>query len=392
MSVNAVAGRAPLEENPALPHICFVAPDIYPVLVGDTSIPVVGGAEVQQCFLARGLRQAGYRVSIVTGDFGQPDQCEIDGIRVFKIIRSTLNIPVLRYLHPRLTSIWQACRRANADIYYQRCASAVTGVTVAYANFARRKAVFAVASDIDLLPGKANSNAALRERWLFVYGLRRAAAVVLQNPLQQQRLLDWTGRQGVQIPSCYALPAQRSTAPGGYILWVGMMRLAKRPELVLDLAERLPGLRFRLIGGPSSSGDADDYFRHIEARARTLPNVEFLGFVPYAQAEQHFDGAALLLNTSVIEGFPNTFLQAWARAVPSVSFFDCGARDAQGTLGAVVPDVDAMVAQLALLMGDDAARAALGQRCLDYFQHKHHVSAALSKLQPLLAQLQEAQQ
>ena len=373
----------------AKPHICFVAPDLYPVLVGDRSIPVVGGAEVQQCFLARGLRQAGYRVSVVTGDFGQPDECEIDGIRVLKIIRSTLNVPVLRYLHPRLTSIWRACRRADADIYYQRCASAVTGVAVAYANYAGRKAIFAVASDIDLLPGAANSNKAARDRWLFIYGLRRAAAVILQNPLQRQRLRDWTGREGVQIPSCYALPAQRAAAGGGYILWVGMMRTAKRPELVLELAARLPQLRFRLIGGPSSSGDADDYYRAIAARAQALANVEFLGFVPYADAEPHFDGAALLLNTSVIEGFPNTFLQAWARGVPSVSFFDCGARDAGGTLGAVVADSDALAAQLTSLMADDHARAALGARCLAYFNQHHHVSAALGRLQPLLTRLQQ---
>lgn len=369
------------------PHICFVAPDIYPVLVGDRSIPVVGGAEVQQCFLARALRQDGYRVSIVTGDFGQPAETEVDGIRVIKIVRAGPNIPVLRYVHPRLTSIWRACRRADADIYYQRCASAITAVAVAYARAAGRQSIFAAASDIDLLPGPANSNQSLRDRWLFTYGLRRAAAVVLQNPLQQQRLRAWMGRDGTLIPSCYTLPAKRGGGAGSYILWVGMMRLAKRPGLVLDLAERLPHLRFRMIGGPSSSGDADDFYRATEARARSLPNVEFLGFVPYADAEPHFDGASLFLNTSVIEGFPNTFLQAWARRVPSVSFFDCGARDAQGPLAAIATDLDDMAAQVEALMGDPARRDALGARCETYFNQRHHVSAALKQLQPLLTSL-----
>ena len=373
----------------AKPHICFVALDIYPVLVGDRTIKVVGVAEVQQCFIARALQRAGYRVTIVTGDFGQPAETDVDGMRVLAVQRSGLNLPGLRYFHPRLTSIWQALRRADADIYYQRCASAITGVVVAFARTYRRRSLFSAASDIDLLPGKDNSNKGWRDRQLFGYGLKHASAVVLQNPLQQQRLQAWTGRSAPRVASCYALPARRAASEPGLVLWVGMMRVAKRPELVLDLAERLPQLRFRIIGGPSSSGDADHYYQQMAARAATLPNVEFLGFVPYADAEPHFDAASVFLNTSLVEGFPNTFLQAWARAVPSVSFFDCGARDAIGALGAVVPDLDAMAAALQQLATDAAARAALGARCRDYFNAHHNVDVAITTYEQVLADLME---
>jgi glycosyltransferase involved in cell wall biosynthesis len=377
--------------DPAKPHICFVAPDLYPVLAGDRSIKVVGGAEVQQNFMARGLRQAGYRVTVLTGDFGQPERTEIAGIEVLRMVRSGASLPGLRYLHPRLTAIWRGMRAADADIYYQRCASAITGVVVAFARWHRRRAIFSSASDIDLLPGKDNGNKGWRDRQLFTYGLRRASAVVVQNPLQQARYQAWIGRDALRIASCYALPAERAApAAEPLVLWVGVMRLAKQPELVLELAERLPQLRFRMIGGPSSSGDADDYYRRIEARARTLANVEFLGFVPFAEAETHFDQAAVLLNTSLVEGFPNTFLQAWARAVPSVSFFDCGAADGQGKLGAVVPDLDAMAATLAQLIGEPAARAALGRRCHDYYLRHHAVDATLAALEGLFGRLMEA--
>ena len=376
--------------DPAKPRICFVAPDVYPVLVNAPGIQVVGGAEVQQCFMARALRRAGYPVTILSGDFGQPDELEVEGIRVLRLNRGGRSLPLLRYFHPRLSAIWRGMARADADIYYQRCASAITGVAVAFARWHRRRVIFASASDVDLLPGKQNGNKGWRDRQLFTYGLRHASAVVVQNPLQQARFHDWMGRAALRIASCYALPpgSRRASAPQ-VILWVGVMRVAKRPELVLELAERLPQLRFRLVGGPSSSGDADDYYRAIEARARRLPNVEFLGFMPYAQTEQHFDEAALFLNTSLIEGFPNTFLQAWARAVPSVSFFDCGARDAQGKLGAVVDDLDQMAACLAQLMGDDAARAALGRRCHDYYQQHHHVASTVKALEGVFAQLME---
>ncbi|NVD73927.1 glycosyltransferase [Duganella sp. BJB488] len=374
------------------PHVCFVALSIYPVLVGAPGVTVVGGAEVQQCFMARALARAGYRVTILTGDYGQAACVEVDGIRVLRVRQAGRGrgLPGLRYLHPRLTSVWRAMAAADADIYYQRCASALTGVVVAYARRHGRAAIFSAASDIDLLPGPANANKGWRDRQLFGYGLRHASAVVVQNPLQMQRYRDWTGRAGHHIASCYALPPQaRPAADASLVLWVGVMRVAKQPHLVLDLAEQLPQLRFRLIGGPSSSGDADAYYQQMAARARTLPNVEFLGFVPFAEAEAHFDQAALLLNTSEIEGFPNTFLQAWARAVPSLSFFDCGARDAEGRLGAVVDSPAQMAAALAALMADPQARAALGRRCHRYYTQHHHVSATLASLEQLIATLME---
>ena len=371
----------------ARPHICFVAPILYPVLINDPATLVVGGAEVQQCFLARALCAAGYRVSVVTGDFGQPDEVMVDGIRVLKIRRGTLNVPGLRYLHPRLTSIWAALRRADADIYYQRCAAAASGVVVAFARWHGRRAVFAAASDIDLVPGPANSNKSWRDRQLFGYGLRRAHAVLVQNPLQLRLLADWTGRRGTLVPSCYALPAAAAPAAPRVVLWAGMMRVAKRPELVLELAARLPQLQFRMLGGPSLSGGSDDCFAAIQQRAQALSNVEFVGFVPYAQADRHFDEAAVFLNTSLIEGFPNTFLQAWARAVPTLSFFDCGAADADGPVGLLAADLDAMAQQLAALAAQPARRAALGERCRRYFQAHHAVDAALAVLEPVLLEL-----
>ena len=125
-------GTLPGAAQERLPHACFVAPYAWPVLAGDSGIKVVGGAEVQQTILARLFRRAGYRVSMICLDFGQPDGAEVDGIVVRKTFGQDEGIPVLRFFHPRLTAMWRVMSEVDADIYYQR--SAARGV----ARFARQ--------------------------------------------------------------------------------------------------------------------------------------------------------------------------------------------------------------------------------------------------------------
>ena len=63
--------QRPEKVLPRKRHICFVAPNLWPVLARDAGIRMVGGAGVQQSVLIRLLQRDGYRVSVVTQDFGR---------------------------------------------------------------------------------------------------------------------------------------------------------------------------------------------------------------------------------------------------------------------------------------------------------------------------------
>jgi glycosyltransferase involved in cell wall biosynthesis len=376
----------------AEPSICLVAPQVFPVLTGDRKLQFIGGAEVQQNFIARGLRAAGYPVTILTGDFGQPDDLEFEGLRILKMRQQGGTIPVLRYFHPRLTSIWSAMRRADADIYYQRCAGAATFVTGLYARTHGKRFVYAAAHDLDLDRPRTREifqeRGAWRDLLLYRAGLRMTDAIIAQHPGQVETCRRWYRREVEWIPSGYVPPEGARCEPEGVVLWVSVMRKWKRPELFLDLARSLPHLSFQMIGGTSAKSASErDFYSKIESEAATLPNVEFLGFLPYREAEAHFSEARLFVNTSDYEGFPNTFLQAWARGIPTVSFVNCGARDARGPIGVVAGDLNEMQTAIARLAADRATWLEASARCRRYFQANHAMSAVIARYRALFDRL-----
>ena len=200
------------------PHVCFVAPYAWPVLSRDPNIQVVGGAEVQQCVLARLLADNGYRVSMISFDYGQPSPTLVDGVTVYKSFRERAGIPVFRFLHPRLTTMWRVLREVDADVYYQRSSAMWTGVIAEFCRRYGKRAIYAGASDRDFDIGQEQIVLA-RDRWLYRRGLARVDRVVAQNPYQVESCRRNHKRNAVLIPSCYELPKDAKPGNGDRVLW-----------------------------------------------------------------------------------------------------------------------------------------------------------------------------
>jgi len=382
MSVAKAVRQQQRAGGPA-PSLCFVAPGAYSVLAGSRDVKVVGGAEIQQCILAREFVRRGHAVSMICMNYGQQDGVVIDGIKVYRMHGPDEGLPVLRFIHPRFTSLWAALRRANADIYYQRAGGALTGMVVAFTRLARRMAVFAGASDMDFDPRLPFIRHA-RDRGLFRWGLRRVQAVVVQSERQGALCRQHFRPDTTLIRSCYDHIGQ-AAAYDGPVLWVSSVKDLKRPEMFVELARSLPQFQFRLVGGGSEA-----HMASLRELAKGLGNIEFTGFVPFVDVEAMFDGASMLVNTSVAEGFPNTFLQAWSRGMPSVSFFDPGAVHDGAAVGSVAGSLGEMVAQVLRLKSQPVLWQREGQRCRDYFEASFSTRAAADQYQALFTRLVEA--
>ncbi len=380
-------GRA--HEAPAArPHVCFVAPYVWPVLSRDERLKIVGGAEVQQAVLARLFRRAGHRVSVISLDFGQPDRAEVDGITVHKAYRQDDGIPVLRFLHPRLTSVWRKMAEVGADVYYQRSAAHLTAIVAEFCRRHGKRSVYAGASDRDFVPGRQQIQYR-RDRWLYEHGLRSVDAVVVQNARQQQDCLRHYGREATLIPSCYELPERSSSKTSDCILWVGTVHTYKQPEIFLEIAARLPHRRFVMIGGSAAPGERlrRGYYEQIRDAAAKLPNVEFKGFLGLDEVEGWFDRGRVLVNTSVYEGMPNTFLQAWARGIPTVATVDVGARLDGKEIYKKIQNPDEGAAEIERLFGDQLHWARSSARCREYFDRSHSGTEVLSRYEKLFGAL-----
>jgi glycosyltransferase involved in cell wall biosynthesis len=368
-------------------HVCFVAPTTWSVLSGDTAIKVVGGAEVQQSMIAPALARRGHRVSMICLDYGQPDGTVVEGVTVRTLHKPDAGLPGVRFVHPRFTSLWRTMQRVGADVYYQRTAAVHTAYMAAFCRLHGRKSIYAGASDVDFLRGQEDIRFA-RDKKIFAWGVRHVDRIVTQNDVQQKQLHDNYGIEGCVIPSCYVPPAGARNDPRGYVLWTASIRPSKRAELALEIARRMPQQRFVVIGGPDPDRKSQEYFRRLQEMASSLPNVEMKGFVPFTQAEQWFNGARVVLNTSLYEGFPNTFLQAWSRAIPTVAFIDTGSRGADGEpVYDAVDDVGQASWRLERLMRDDAHWTHASQRVLAHFRSNHAVDAVIDRYEREIALL-----
>ena len=301
--------------------ICLVNRHSLPVLSDAHKHERIGGEEVQHAKLAQALLRQGHEVQLVVADYGQPDGQVFDSVPTIKTYGDRDGLPVVRFIYPRWIKMWRALARADAEVYYVSCAGMEVGLVAMFCKRHGRRMVFRSASDSDCDPQRLLIQYA-RDKRLYEWGLRHADGVLVQSEWQREAMLRNYGKPSIVAGMLVDSPLHETPPESRdiQVLWVANLREVKRPDRVLDLAQRMPEVHFHMAGGPM--GGAQNYYDAMKARAATLPNVSFHGGVPYRDVGQLFDRARIFLNTSDLEGFPNTFLQAWIRGTPTATLFD----------------------------------------------------------------------
>jgi glycosyltransferase involved in cell wall biosynthesis len=347
--------------------ICFLGLDNLPVLAKEYNHLGTGGEQVQQTLLAKALARRGHEVSMVVLDYGQEDGASWHQVRTFKTFRANAGLPVLRFIYPRWSKMWSALRRADADIYYMSCAGMHLGLAALFCAIYKRKFVFRAAHDRDCEPGQLLIQY-WRDKKLYEYGLRRAHGIFVQTARQRKAM-----KVNYGLPSAIADmlvdPPEQERKREVDVLWVNNIRPFKRPDLLLELARCMPHLNFHMVGGRQPG--CHELYDQIAAQAAHIPNLTFHGPVPYHDMDGHYAGARILLNTSDSEGFPNSYLQAWVRGTPVVTFFDPDGLIRRERLGFVADTLEQMQERINTLVTNERAWQAASSRSRRYMKERY---------------------
>ena len=344
-----------------------------------------GGVERQTSLMSKCLASKGHQVSVLTWDEGQDGIVNVDGVRIIKMCRQDAGIPVLRFFTPRWTSLNRAMRKADAELYYHNCAEYVTGQIALWCKANNRYFIYSVACDTECELISPDTKK-LHDRIFYRHGIRNADRIIVQTKRQQQMLIKHFHLQSVVLPMpCLGNLNNEYQSPyspknGKYrVLWVGRIDKEKRLELLLDIAESFPDVLFDIAGKPSNSENS--YVQNLLARAKTLSNVRVLGMVPKNRMPDLYSNSSILCCTSIYEGFPNTFLEAWSYGLPVVSTFDPDNIIINKKLGVFAKNKDELITGIKTILESPALWKEMSDNARQYFTENHNLDKAMEQFE-----------
>lgn len=360
--------------------VCFVVPNAYPLIAGLDDEQIIGGAELQAWTIAKGLANEGF---IVTFIVIAPENGEVleyvSGVHIIPCYTRGKGIKGLRYIYPRWTGVWHALHISNADFYYQRTAGVVTGIVGLFCKLNKKRFMYGVAHDTDLIKGE-ELIPYLRDKFIYRLGLKLADKVAVQTESQRKLARDYGLRNASVFPNVYDEGNIRKVDSTEFnVLWVSTIREFKNPRKFLILAKSLPFIKFIMIGGKGASSKDLSLYEEVEKESEGIKNLVFLGFLPLEETEKFFDKANVFVNTSLHEGFPNTFLQSWSRAIPTMSLINFDLKKDRQCFHLNAKCIEDLINHIKLLHDNSGLRKSYGIEAKRYYKNHHAFDIILNK-------------
>lgn len=353
--------------------VFFFCEGIDNVLSGSSK---VAGIQVQMSFWARTFVNHGWKV-VSFSDC--KDAFSVEGINFIKKTTSKL----LSKLHLEIIQNLLDCLRC---IKIKPEIVIVRGASRSYYFLSRlcRKKVITLlyfgASDSDFVPGKEIIGGSSMNRKLYQKSIRLIDFFITQNKAQYDSLKQNYGKESQIIPNIW-IPSQNKFLEKKYdAVWISNLWSVKRAEWFVELAKHFPNFQFAIVGGVSHK----NYYDNIERQASEISNLSFMGAQPFEIVNFILSESRLLVCTSEFEGFPNTFLQAWAQSVPIVSTVNPSSVLTDYNLGVVVDSEESLHSKTKLLLNDAELYNRLVKNIEAYFLEHHSANMAFNKLMGLI--------
>lgn len=284
-----------------------------------------GGAEYQMQCLVDALAQTGRYEVFYLARHTDPQGDE----QRYRIVNVAGPTALFRFGYAMdALPLYRALKEISPDVIYQRVASGHTGICGLYVRNHGTRLIWHVAHDTDVTPGERLDGRNPLRRFLeertLEYGIRRATHIVTQTHQQAALLKRHYGRAAdAVIANFHPEPTEPSDKSGPLrVLWVANLKPWKQPDAFIRLARALRDrrdVRFVMIGAASKGSGDRAWTDELLSAIKATPNIDYLGELSQAETNRQLAKSHVFVNTSLHEGFPNTFIQSWMREVPVVS-------------------------------------------------------------------------
>ena len=230
-------------------------------------------------------------------------------------------IKVLSFLPSQLFSSGEIYKKINADVYHSCEPSLGTWLAMKHIPNA---AHVVTARDprewkdwIMEFSYPSKSRLQVIQNYLYEYSflvrksVRKADALVVPAHFLKEkakRVFRYKSEIGfLATPTEVPTDVNKSEKPN--VLFMGRIDPRKRLEIMLELAKDFPEVLFKIAG----KARVPEYEKHLKDKYGHFPNIQFLGFVDQFKGDAHsrlLSEAWILMNTSVREGLPNSFIEA----------------------------------------------------------------------------------
>jgi glycosyltransferase involved in cell wall biosynthesis len=365
------------------PKICIISEYAYPILTGDKK--KMGGAEIQAINISKELIERNYDISLIT--FGKSHLKYEEILEIKTYIPYDVKSSGYSHIYPwNLYNLWTVINKIDADVYIQRSGTILTGTIAFLVKLMKKKFVFSASSDNNLSIHLRVKSIRDFPHIIYAYGVKSSDCVICQSNHQQKLLMDSTGKKGqviknVHFPQSIQNKQEKCSKTA---IWIGRIQKSKRPELFIELAKKISDCRFQMIGGPDEKDLS--YYEKIKKEANNVINLEFLGFIPHEDIHKYYSRAAILVCTSLAEGFPNIFLEAWGNCVPVVSLgIDPDGIIHQYKLGLYATTFDELISNTCTLLEDEQMRREMGDNGEKYILNEHSIDIVINQYENLLS-------
>lgn len=340
-------------------RVCFISPTHWSFKAG--------GAEYQIKLLIDHLYNLNYHIFYLCekADFEgnyKETLVKINGKKFSNIIGGLVNY----------REVFNSLKKINPDLIYIRGRKSYLYVAASYRRkVSSSKLIFHIATSSDvekitLQKALTNFKFYFLEKILLNLSIRKADLIIGQAKYQND-LLDKNYKLicNYIIPNSSPLPQTQVKRNNDFIrvIWVANLKEKKRPELFFELIKRVnrkyDHVKYIMIGACQ-----DKKYANIVESTNKNPlyhNLEYKGYLPIEQVEEEIGKSHIFISTSHEEGFPNTFIQAWLRHVPVISFeLDPDNLIKDNKLGFVVNNFKDFEDKLDLLIKDHNLRDEFG--------------------------------